>query len=123
MRLSVRVFGALLVLLLGVNDVAAQQVVTICGASSGYGYYLEPAGNGWTKDGISDGSLTVLRDTAGQYDVVIKSVGNSFTAKGDGLTARLPNPLHAPSPVMTLVTTPVMSPVIRQAPGPPSCHR
>jgi hypothetical protein len=84
MRLSVRVFGALLVLLLGVNDVAAQQVVTICGASSGYGYYLEPAGNGWTKDGISDGSLTVLRDTAGQYDVVIKSVGNSFTAKGDG---------------------------------------
>jgi len=83
MRLSVRLLGALLAFALAVTDVAAQQVVTTCGASSGYGYYLEPR-TGWSTDGIANGALTILRDAAGQYDLVIKDAGSSFSAKGDG---------------------------------------
>src|SRR3954470_24563566 len=83
-QISARLLGALLAFALPINDATAQQVVTTCGGSSGYGYYLEPSGTGWTKDGIHSGSLSILRDAAGAYDVLIKDTQTSFSAKGDG---------------------------------------
>jgi hypothetical protein len=38
----------------GLSEVAAQEIITVCGASAGYGYYLEPKQDGWVKDGIKD---------------------------------------------------------------------
>jgi hypothetical protein len=67
-----------------VSEVAAQEVITVCGASAGYGYYLEPQVHGWQQDGIKNGTLTVLRDRAGGYDVISKDVNTTFSAKGDG---------------------------------------
>jgi hypothetical protein len=69
---------------ISVSDVAAQEVITVCGASAGYGYYLEPQHAGWQKDGISNGSITILRDSTEGYDIISKDVRTTFSAKGDG---------------------------------------
>src|SRR5215207_5347698 len=82
---SSRPFATLLAFALAVSEVSAQQqVVTVCGASTGYAYYLEPKGNGWVTDGITGGSLTIVRDSAGAYDVIIKDALTTVSAKGDG---------------------------------------
>jgi hypothetical protein len=62
----------------------AQQVITVCGASAGYAYFLEPENHAWQKDGISRGTITFLRDSTGNYDVVVKDAMTTFSAKGDG---------------------------------------
>jgi hypothetical protein len=69
---------------ISVNDVAAQEVVTVCGPSAGYGYYLEPRQDGWVKDGISDGMFTVIRNATGDYGVITKDVQTTFSARGAG---------------------------------------
>jgi hypothetical protein len=69
---------------IGVTEVAAQQIITTCGASAGYGYYLEPTPDGWIKDAISTGTLTFTRDATGAYDVIIKDALTTFSAKADG---------------------------------------
>jgi hypothetical protein len=62
MNLGGTFVGALFALTISVSNVTAQQqVITVCGASAGFGYYLEPKHDGWTKDGISMGTLTVMR--------------------------------------------------------------
>jgi hypothetical protein len=66
------------------GDVVAQQIITVCGASSGYGYYLEPTRDGWQQDGIKNGTITVIRDSAGAYDVILKDTMTTFSARGDG---------------------------------------
>jgi hypothetical protein len=63
---------------------SAQEVITVCGASTGKAFYLEPQKDGWVDDRISDGSITFLRYPAGEYDLVVKSVGYTFSARGDG---------------------------------------
>jgi hypothetical protein len=88
-RAAVRAGGwgfvvAAFALAISVSDVAAQEVITVCGASAGYGYYLEPQHAGWQKDGVDNGTLTVLRDTTGNYDVIAKDVRTTFSAQGDG---------------------------------------
>jgi hypothetical protein len=43
MNLGGTFVGALFALTIGVSNVTAQQqVITVCGASTGFGYYLEP---------------------------------------------------------------------------------
>ena len=69
---------------ISVSGIAAQEVITVCEASAGYGYYLEPEHDGWVKDGIKNGTLTVVRDATGAYDVIAKDVRTTFSAKGDG---------------------------------------
>jgi hypothetical protein len=71
-------------LVICVSDVAAQEVITTCGASAGYGYYIEPQHDGWQQDGIKNGSLTVLRDASGGYDIISRDIRTTFSAKGDG---------------------------------------
>ena len=60
---SVRIASTFLVAVVAfvivVSEAAAQQVITMCGESSGYGYYLEPKRQGWVVDGVSNGSITV----------------------------------------------------------------
>src|SRR3954465_14824854 len=84
MKVSGRLLGALLASALAVGEVSGAQVVAGCGASTGYGYYLEPKRDGWVSDGISSGSLTIVRDSAAAYDVIIKDAQTPFSAKGDG---------------------------------------
>jgi hypothetical protein len=69
---------------ISVSEVAAQQVITVCGASAGYGYYLEPKQHGWVKDGMKDGAVTVLRNAKGDYDIIAKDAQTTFSARGDG---------------------------------------
>jgi hypothetical protein len=40
--------------------------------------------HGWQQDGIKNGTITVLRDNAGEYDVISKDTMTTFSAKGDG---------------------------------------
>jgi hypothetical protein len=75
---------ALLIFFSNVSVVAAQEIVTICKGSAGYGYYLEPRRDEWQKDGIKDGLITVVRDAAGTYDIIVKDTMTAFSAKGDG---------------------------------------
>jgi hypothetical protein len=65
---------------------SAQEVLATCGASSGY-IYIED--DGWNEDQISTGTITAMRMADGNYDLVIKSVGGSFSAKGDGAVVAL----------------------------------
>jgi hypothetical protein len=60
----------------------SQEVITVCGASAGYGYYLEPRHDGWVNHGIKDGTVTVLRNKNGDHDVISKDVQTSFSALG-----------------------------------------
>jgi hypothetical protein len=77
--------GALFALTISVSNVAAQQqVITVCGSSAGFGYYLEPKHEGWSKDGISKGTVTVMRDATGAYDIIAKDTMTTFSARGDG---------------------------------------
>jgi hypothetical protein len=77
--------GALFALTISVSNVTAQQqVITVCGASAGFGYYLEPKHDGWIKDGISKGTLTVMREATGAYDIISKDTMTTFSARGDG---------------------------------------
>ena len=66
------------------NVTAQQQVITVCGASAGFGYYLEPKHDGWMKDGISKVTLTVMRDATGAFDIISKDTMTTFSARGDG---------------------------------------
>lgn len=87
MKPGARFVGALIALAISVSSITAQEVVTVCGASAGYSYYLEfmgPKGKGWEKDGIKEGMLTVLRDATGAYDIIVKTVGETRSAKGNG---------------------------------------
>ena len=63
---------------------SAQEVITVCRASTGMGFYLEPEKDGWVDDGISNGSVTFMRYPSGDYNIVVKSVGYTFSARGDG---------------------------------------
>lgn len=47
-------------------------------------YALEPLHEGWSEDGISNGSITVVQDKSGQYDLIIKHSGGTLTARADG---------------------------------------
>jgi hypothetical protein len=69
----------------------AQEAITVCGASTGKGFYLEPKKNleelgklGWIDDNLPNGSITFLRYPSGDYDIVIKSAITTITARGDG---------------------------------------
>jgi hypothetical protein len=85
-RAAVRagVWGFAFTFAIGVSNIAAQEVITVCGASAGYGYYSEPQQHGWVEDGIKDGTLTVLRDATGAYDVITKDRRTTFSARDDG---------------------------------------
>jgi hypothetical protein len=85
MNLGGTFVGALFALTISVSNVTAQQqVITVCGASTGFGHYLEPKHDGWMKDGISKGTLTVMRDATGAYDIISKDTMTTFSARGDG---------------------------------------
>jgi hypothetical protein len=84
MRLVCRLYAIILAYTLSLTAVSAQHVVTVCGASTGYGYYLEPRNEGWQTDGISRGTITFVRDAQDKYDVVIKDAMTTFSANGDG---------------------------------------
>ena len=53
----------------------------MCRASTGMGFYLEPEKDGWVDDGISNGSVTFMRYPSGDYNIVVKSVGYTFSAR------------------------------------------
>lgn len=82
-RVSGIVIAALTVNCL-VGSANAQQVIAICGASKGKAFYLEPTKEGWVDDGISNGTITFLRNPSGDYDILVKSAGPAFSARGDG---------------------------------------
>lgn len=85
MRASLLRFVACCAAVLGGSVTAsAQEIITICGASAGKALYIEPKQSGWVDDGISNGSLTFMRYPSGDYDVLVKSAGNTFSARGDG---------------------------------------
>src|SRR6266446_8392912 len=62
----------------------AQTVVTVCGAASGYSFYLNPS-DGWQRDGISQGTVTILRN-GDDFDLIIKDAWATFSARGDEAT-------------------------------------
>lgn len=70
----------------GAGSASAQQVITVCGSSTGKSYYLEPTKDGWVDDGISGGTIKFLRLATDKYDIVMKSKFNEFSAVGDGAT-------------------------------------
>jgi hypothetical protein len=63
---------------------SAQEVITVCGASTGKGFYLEPKKLGFIDDNLPNGSVTFMRYPSGDYDLVIKSAITTITARGDG---------------------------------------
>jgi hypothetical protein len=63
---------------------AAPEIITVCEESTGYGYYLEPKHDGWSKDGISKGTITIIRDASSAYDLLIKDGLGTFSTRGDG---------------------------------------
>ena len=77
-------FIAVLMANCGINNAYAQQVIAVCGASKGKAFYLEPTKEGWVDDGISNGTITFLRNPSGDFDVLVKSMGPAFSARGDG---------------------------------------
>ena len=68
---------------------ASATVVSRCSASAGYAYYfagpLVPADKaGWRKDGVTGGSLQLLRD-GNDYDIVYTDAsGGSRSVRADG---------------------------------------
>jgi len=62
----------------------AQTIVTVCGASSGYSFYLNPT-QGWQRDGVSKGTVTIVRE-GNDFDLIIKDAAETFSARGDGAT-------------------------------------
>jgi hypothetical protein len=79
-----RVVGLGVLSLVAPVTASAQQTITVCGASKGKAFYLEPTQDGWVDDGISDGTVTFMRYPSGDYDVVMKNAANAFSARGDG---------------------------------------
>jgi hypothetical protein len=69
-----------------IAPLSAQTVITTCGASLGKTYVREGNNGKWVDDGISGGSITLLFDKDKNPDLIIKSRGGSFSAKGDGAT-------------------------------------
>jgi hypothetical protein len=71
--------GLFLVFAISVSDLAAQEVITVCSASAGY-----PQQDGRLEGDIKGGTLTVVRDAAGTYDIIAMDVIATFSARGDG---------------------------------------
>src|SRR3712207_4899761 len=68
-----------------ITGALAQELITVCGASAGYTYFVDRAREQkrWEKDGISRGTTTFMRDASGGYDIVIKDAATTFSAKQD----------------------------------------
>ena len=67
---------------------AKADVITRCGASKGYAYYFEGPlvpreKSGWTQDGISQGSMQLVRDGK-ELDIVYTDTAGTRSAKADG---------------------------------------
>lgn len=72
-----------------VPSVALGEILAICGASKGHGYYLPGAivsgsNAGWQEDAISKGSFQLIR-SGPEYDIIFTdATGGTLSAKGDG---------------------------------------
>ena len=78
-----------ILLALGVSNATAD-VVTRCEAPAGYSYFLNGSlvpskGAGWQKDGITKGTYLVMRDAAGEYDIIFTDALNrTVSSREDG---------------------------------------
>jgi hypothetical protein len=63
---------------------ARSEIITVCERASGRTAALEGGTVQWVDDGLSEGSITILRDANGAYDVSIKDAAGNFTAREDG---------------------------------------
>ncbi len=59
------------------------QVAIKCAAPQGWSYFLDGAVR-WEEDGISGGSVSLVQDDAGRWDVIYATDYNKFTARQDG---------------------------------------
>lgn len=63
---------------------ARSEIITVCERPSGRTAALEGGTVQWVDDGLSEGSITILRDANGAYDISIKDAAGNFTAREDG---------------------------------------
>jgi hypothetical protein len=75
---------ALALLLILSSHVTAQQLITVCTASKGWTYYVQGQEKKFVEDGVAKGSITLIRDSAGKYDLLVTDVLNSYSVTEDG---------------------------------------
>jgi hypothetical protein len=62
---------------------ASAQLAIKCAAPQGWSYILDGASR-WEEDGVSGGSVSLVQDDTGRWDVVYATDYNKFTARQDG---------------------------------------
>jgi len=75
--------------IVGAAVIAQASTITRCGASKGFAWYFESGlvekrKTGWTKDGVSKGDITLVRD-GDEYDIIFTdATGGTSSAKANG---------------------------------------
>ena len=90
-------FLIILITSLALPTSVAANIVTRCGASKGYAHYFEGAlvsrdKAGWTDDGISSGSLQLVRD-GDAFDIIVTDAAGTKSLRADGFQV-----LNVPQP-------------------------
>jgi len=86
---------------------ALGEVVTRCGPSEGYAYFLNGPlvtadQSGWSKDGVSKGGIELVRNGR-EFDVIVTDTIGTKSMKGEGFII-VPVPQSSQSAITTLIT-------------------
>ena len=90
-----RVFVAFALLTLLLAQDAAAKIITQCGASAGYAYYLEggliaPKDAGWQKDSVSGGGFQfIAADDGSDPDIIMTDAAGTRSSRADGANVAL----------------------------------